>query len=232
MDKLGFGNNQLPLLESLLQLESGLVLVTGATGSGKTTTLYSCLNWLQANTQKNIVTIEDPVEAIIPNVRQSQINRDANYTFKTGLRSILRQDPDIILVGEIRDEETLRIALEAAYTGHLVLASLHTNDVRATLQRLLGFYCETQLLAHVLKGIISQRLIAKPCLSCHDKSTSGCLDCNYTGTAGRQLITDFLAIKKSFFHQDMDTFIDTLISKNIYYSFEDDLNEKGVLLND
>jgi len=142
-----------------------MILVTGPTGSGKSSTLYTALNWVKSPA-KNIITVEDPIEYQLDGVNQVQINMKAGVTFAAGLRSILRQDPNIILVGEIRDQETAGIALEAAQTGHLLLSTLHTNDAPGTITRLLDLGIEPFLIASAVIGILAQRLVRRPCPSC------------------------------------------------------------------
>ena len=146
-------------LNTMLTFKSGLILVTGPTGSGKTTTLYTMLMQLKQQQRGVIVSLEDPVEMVIDGVRQSSINRDIGFDFSNGLKSVLRQDPDVIMIGEIRDSETAKIALEAAYTGHLVLSTLHTADVKTTLLRLHGFGLDPFLINHCLKGVVAQKLL-------------------------------------------------------------------------
>jgi type II secretory ATPase GspE/PulE/Tfp pilus assembly ATPase PilB-like protein len=155
----GFPLKKENAIKRMLQQTSGLILVTGPTGSGKTTTLYAMLAWLKEKTKGSIVSLEDPIEKILPGIRQSPINTASNYTFNTALRATLRQDPDIIFVGEIRDSETAITALNAAYTGHLVLSSLHTDCINSTLHRLQGLDLDPLLLSYSLRGIISQRLV-------------------------------------------------------------------------
>ncbi|RAP31673.1 hypothetical protein DID76_02555 [Candidatus Marinamargulisbacteria bacterium SCGC AG-414-C22] len=159
--------------KKMLSCTSGLILVTGPTGSGKTTTLYTMLMDLKRQQRGVIVTLEDPVETIIAGVRQTSINVDRGFTFSYGLKSVLRQDPDIIMVGEIRDAETARVVIEAAYTGHLVLATLHSADVKSTLLRLHSFGLDPFLINHSIKGIVSQRLLTK---SRHDGTVYRHLD--------------------------------------------------------
>ncbi len=142
-----------------------MILVTGPTGSGKTSTLYTALNSIKSSTN-NIITLEDPIEMQIPGVNQMQINARAGVTFASGLRSILRQDPNVILVGEIRDQETADIALGAAQTGHLLLSTLHTNDATATITRLFDLGIQPFLMAASLLGIVAQRLVRRPCQAC------------------------------------------------------------------
>ncbi len=165
MDELDFTPENLRVLQSLLSRPQGMILFTGPTGSGKSSTIYTSLNWIKSTTS-NIITIEDPIEYQLDGVNQTQINTKAGITFAAGLRSILRQDPNIILVGEIRDQETAGIALEAAQTGHLLLSTLHTNDAPGTISRLFDLGIEPFLVASSLIGILAQRLVRRACPSC------------------------------------------------------------------
>lgn len=140
-------------------LDSGLILITGATGSGKSTTIYSLIREVMKDTSRCVVTLENPVEYVIDGARQSQINYAAGYSFSVGLRAVLRQDPDVIVIGEIRDQETAITALEAAYTGHLVIASLHTIDIDRTLSRLAQFQLDPFWVSQSIQGILSQQLV-------------------------------------------------------------------------
>ena len=142
----------------MVRKTSGIILVTGPTGSGKTTTLYALLNMINSK-DKNIITIEDPVEYRLALIRQTQINPKAGITFATGLRSILRQDPDIIMIGEIRDLETSEIAMQSALTGHLVLSTLHTNDAPEAISRLVDIGVEPYLISSSVIGVLAQRLV-------------------------------------------------------------------------
>lgn len=160
LSQLGFSAENLQKVQTLLQIPSGIVLVCGPTGSGKTTTLYSMLAALR-DTGRNIVTLEDPVEYEMAGINQVQINEKTGLTFICGLRSILRQDPDIIMVGEIRDLESAEIAIRLAYTGHLVLASLHTNDALGAVSRLVEMGVAPYLLASCLNGVVAQRLVRR-----------------------------------------------------------------------
>lgn len=209
------------IFKELYSNSYGMILLTGPTGSGKTTTLYSALS--EINTiDKNIVTIEDPVEYYLPNINQVQVNQKAGLDFANGLRGILRQDPDIILVGEIRDTETASIAVRAALTGHLVLSTLHTNNALGAIPRLADMGIENYLLAASLIGVVSQRLVRKVCPQCATRyypsklelqsiidlrgsqlknfedinllKGSGCIDCNFTGYSGRLAIQEVLKI--------------------------------------
>lgn len=165
MDKIDLTAENLRILQQLLLRPQGMILVTGPTGSGKSSTLYTALNWVKSPTT-NIITVEDPIEYQLDGVNQVQINTKAGVTFAKGLRSILRQDPNIILVGEIRDQETAGIALEAAQTGHLLLSTLHTNDAPATVSRLFDLGIEPFLVASALIGILAQRLVQRNCPFC------------------------------------------------------------------
>ncbi len=203
---LGFRQDTLEVFERMLRQPYGLVLVTGPTGSGKTTTLYSALDLIRSP-EKNIVTVEDPVEYQLDQVNQIQVHEAIGMTFARALRSILRQDPDIIMVGEIRDEETARVAVQAALTGHLVLATLHTNDAPGAVARLLDMGIEPYLLSSALNGVIAQRLARTVCPSCAAKylpapnvladaglasksrhtfrKGAGCKECHNSGCRGR-----------------------------------------------
>ena len=165
MDKIDLSPENLRVLQQLLVRPQGMILVTGPTGSGKSSTLYTALNWVKSPTT-NIITVEDPIEYQLDGVNQVQINTKAGVTFAKGLRSILRQDPNIILVGEIRDQETAGIALEAAQTGHLLLSTLHTNDAAATVSRLFDLGVEPFLVASALIGVLAQRLVQRNCPFC------------------------------------------------------------------
>jgi type IV pilus assembly protein PilB len=165
LEAMGFSPDNLLLMRSFLSRPQGMILVTGPTGSGKTSTLYTALKSVKSPTN-NIITLEDPIELQLPGVNQMQVNVKAGVTFAAGLRSILRQDPNIILVGEIRDAETAGIALQAAQTGHLMLSTLHTNDATATITRLLDLDIQPFMIASSLVGIVSQRLVRKICPSC------------------------------------------------------------------
>ena len=190
--QLGMSDEHLAQFEKLIRIPHGIILVVGPTGSGKTTTLYSVINQLN-DARKKIITIEDPVEYRTPGLCQVQVNSKVGVTFAAGLRSIVRQDPDIILVGEIRDRETADIAINAALTGHLVLSTLHTNDAVGAVTRLLDMGVENFLVSSALFGVLSQRLVRKICPVCHgEKSGEKCKRCNGTGYKGRSGIFELL----------------------------------------
>jgi general secretion pathway protein E len=178
---LGMAPALVERLAPLLARTQGIVLVTGPTGSGKTTTLYAALRRLADGT-RNVMTIEDPVEYQLPGIAQMQVHPRIGLTFAAGLRAILRQDPDVVLVGEIRDRETVEIALQAALTGHLVLATLHTNDAAGAVTRLLDMGVEPYLIASSVKAVLAQRLVRRLCDVC---AGGGCARCRATGFRGR-----------------------------------------------
>ncbi|HOW37432.1 MAG TPA: ATPase, T2SS/T4P/T4SS family [Bacillota bacterium] len=205
------------MVREMIAKQNGIVLVSGPTGSGKTTTLYSCITELN-NPGVNIVTVEDPVEIKMPGINQVQVHPEVDLTFAKALRSILRQDPNIVMVGEIRDVETAEIAIRASLTGHLVLSTIHTNDAVRTITRLLDMEIEPFLIASSLSGVISQRLVRKLCPDCsfEDRPTEGektlfvrngqtletvrrpkgCPSCNFKGYAGRIGLFEILPISK------------------------------------
>ncbi len=165
LEKLGFSYDTLKSFRRLLELPNGILLVTGPTGSGKSTTLYACLQEL-ASIEDNICTVEDPVEYKLAGINQFQTNEKAGFTFATALRALLRQDPDIIMIGEIRDQETARLATQAALTGHLVLSTLHTNDAPGAVTRLFNLGIEPYLVGATVGGVLAQRLVRKLCQHC------------------------------------------------------------------
>jgi type IV pilus assembly protein PilB len=184
LDQLGLSRENLRLIQSFLANAQGMILVTGPTGSGKTSTLYTALNSIKSSTN-NIITLEDPIEMQLPGVNQMQINARAGVTFASGLRSILRQDPNVILVGEIRDQETADIAFGAAQTGHLLLSTLHTNDATATITRLSDLGVQPFLVASSLLGIVAQRLVRRPCPACTVPQQPGAEAIEKAGGAAR-----------------------------------------------
>jgi len=214
LEKLGFSQKEEKLYKSVIQKTNGLILVCGPTGSGKTTTLYSTLSRIKS-IEKNIITIEDPIEYQLETIRQMQVNPKVGITFSSGLRSILRQDPDIIMVGEIRDTETASIAIQSSLTGHLVFSTLHTNDAAGAITRLLDMGIEPYLIASSLRAVIAQRLVRKLCPKCKTKRTIteeeiailsgiekntevydpvGCPECNNTGFSGRIGIFELIIV--------------------------------------
>lgn len=214
LEKLGFAPDTLELWRRLIKSPHGVALVTGPTGSGKSTTLYSVLNEL-ASDELNISTVENPVEASIPGINQFQVNEKAGFTFPDALRALLRQDPDILMVGEIRDGETAQIATQAALTGHLVFSTLHTNDSISAVTRLMNMGIEPYLLAAMLRGVLAQRLVRKICPHCKETCApegwaaralegagltvdelhrgAGCSRCRGTGYAGRIAVFELFA---------------------------------------
>lgn len=196
---LGFEKQQLQHITKMIHAKQGLILVTGPTGSGKTTTLYSILETINS-VDKKIMTIEDPIEYQIPRIQQIPVNHDINLGFAEILVDVLRQDPDCIMVGEIRDKESLKIALRASLTGHLVLATLHANDAIATINRLLDLEAEAHILASTLKLVIAQRLVLKLCDDCKhsvknkEYKAVGCETCNLTGFSGRTMLCEVLRV--------------------------------------
>ncbi len=188
LQAVGMEGNTLQRFTRLLKQPHGIVLVTGPTGSGKTTTLYAALSLFDASIN-NIMTVEDPIEYEIPGVGQTQVNARIELSFARALRAILRQDPDVIMIGEIRDFETAQIAIQASLTGHLVLATLHTNDASSAVTRLIDMGVDAYLLSSSLLGVLAQRLVRKTCQVCTGK---GCATCGQTGYAGRTGVFELL----------------------------------------
>ncbi|MBI5412805.1 type II/IV secretion system protein [Candidatus Peregrinibacteria bacterium] len=172
LEELGIAGNSMKYLKKGLDAPNGVILTSGPTGSGKTTTLYSCMNILNTP-EVNILTIEDPVEIQMEGLNQSQVHSDINYTFASGLRTALRQDPDIIMVGEIRDRETIDVAIESALTGHLVFSTIHTNSAVETLTRISNMGIPAYLMTSTVNLIIAQRLVRKICANCKQEMTIG-----------------------------------------------------------
>ncbi len=188
LESVGMGGDTLTRFEGLVAQPHGIILVTGPTGSGKTTTLYAALSRLDA-IQSNIMTVEDPIEYELAGVGQTQVNAKIDLTFAKALRAILRQDPDVIMIGEIRDFETAQIAIQASLTGHLVLATLHTNDAASAVTRLSDMGIEPFLLSSSLLGVLAQRLVRKVCTHCQGV---GCSVCGQTGYLGRTGVYELL----------------------------------------
>ncbi|MDQ3137783.1 MAG: GspE/PulE family protein, partial [Gemmatimonadota bacterium] len=214
LDALGMHPDEQEAIKRLLSAKEGIILVTGPTGSGKTTTLYSAIRLIQSE-GVNIVTVEDPVEYRLgENIVQVQVHEKAGLTFASALRSILRQDPDVVLIGEIRDQETAQIALQASLTGHLVLSTLHTNDAPNAVTRLVDMGMEPYKIASALRGVVAQRLMRRVCTKCREASTEpvpervakfipagtplfravGCPECSQTGYRGRFSIMEVLTL--------------------------------------
>jgi type II secretory ATPase GspE/PulE/Tfp pilus assembly ATPase PilB-like protein/8-oxo-dGTP pyrophosphatase MutT (NUDIX family) len=196
LDGMGFHPDELDRIERLLQAREGLILVTGPTGSGKTTTLYAALRRLKER-GVNIVTVEDPIEYRLPGVVQVQVNEKAGLTFATALRSIMRQDPDVVLIGEIRDRETAEIAIQASLTGHLVLSTLHTNDAPSAVTRLIDIGVASYKIATAVKGVLAQRLVRRLCPTCHGEERP-CVACGGTRFRGRLAIVEVLMGSSEF----------------------------------
>ena len=221
-DRLGLSEENLRKLNNIISNPHGIVLVTGPTGSGKSTTLYTILSELNSS-NVNIVTVEDPVEYTLDGINQVNVNKKAGLSFASGLRSILRQDPDIIMIGEIRDEETAQIAIKATITGHLVLSTLHTNDAPSSITRLVDMGVEPYLVASSVVGVVAQRLVRKICPHCKEEYEAseyerkiltgssngtlklykgkGCGHCNGTGYIGRTGVYEIMEITRE--HRDV-----------------------------
>ncbi|MDO9480694.1 MAG: ATPase, T2SS/T4P/T4SS family, partial [Hydrogenophaga sp.] len=199
LEAVGMQGDVLARFGHLITQPHGIILVTGPTGSGKTTTLYAALQRLDASAQ-NIMTVEDPIEYELGGVGQTQVNAKIDLTFAKALRAILRQDPDVIMIGEIRDFETAQIAIQASLTGHLVLATLHTNDAASAVTRLADMGIEPFLLSSSLLGVMAQRLVRKLCTHCRRQDEHGrwhpvgCAHCGHTGYKGRTGIYELLVV--------------------------------------
>ena len=215
---LGLSATTVAALQQIARRQQGFFLVTGPTGSGKTTTLYAMLHEVDAE-QRNIITLEDPIEYRVPLVTHSQINEQSGFTFARAMRGVLRQDPDVALIGEIRDEQTARTALEAALTGHLVLSSLHTTRAHAAPLRLQKMGVETAMIASSLTGVLAQRLVPLVCKKCTGErklsaneiawcsqqgvavaltpTVIGCIECRRTGYGGRTVVSELLLMDES-----------------------------------
>ncbi len=241
IEELGFDTAILEEIKKLLRSSHGIILVTGPTGSGKTTSLHSFLRVVHSP-QKNIMTVEDPVEYKSDSISQIQVNEKVGLTFASALRSILRQDPDVIMIGEIRDEETAAIAVRAALTGHLVFSTLHTNSAAATISRLVDMGIEPFLISSSLLGILAQRLVRQLCTHCKEEDelaeefardydipssatiykAVGCAHCNYSGYSGRRSIGELLV---------MDDSVKELLKKTTdEHSIKEALRKKGLVM--
>ena len=234
LESLGFTKDITQDLYKLLNHAHGMILVTGPTGSGKSTTLHACMQHI-STPDKNIITVEDPVEYNADNISQIQVNTKVGLTFAAGLRSILRQDPDIIMVGEIRDSETAEIALRSALTGHLLLSTLHTNDATSSLSRLLDMGIENFLISSTLLGVLAQRLARKLCVHCKEEArlapatmkevglssdklyfkSVGCKECDFTGYKGRQAIGELFVLNDTVKEMMKDGFNDHQVRESM-----------------
>ena len=190
LEDLGFSNENLKKINAAINIPYGMILVTGPTGSGKTTTLHSIINKMDKDHLK-IVTIEDPVEKVIDGIEQIQVNDEINLTFENILRRVLRHDPDVIMVGEIRDKETAELAVRSALTGHTILSTLHTNDSISAITRLQNLGIEPYLIAGTVRSVIAQRLVRKTCKYCKGQ---GCQLCNSTGYNGRTAVGEVFLV--------------------------------------
>jgi type IV pilus assembly protein PilB len=239
IEKLGFNKQNVDRFLKMITKPNGIVLITGPTGSGKSSTLYAALNKLNSE-EVNIITIEDPVEYQLEGINQIQVNQNVGMTFAAGLRSILRQDPDIIMVGEIRDKETVEVSVRASLTGHLVLSTIHTNDALSSVTRMLDMGVEPFLVASSLSGVVAQRLVRKVCRDCAKAQEpskrendifakrgiqidtvwkgSGCSSCNMTGYRGRIAIHEVLDIneelRKAIMNEEPVTVLREIAVKN------------------
>jgi len=235
IDDLGLPSVILKNYKSSLKNSEGIILFTGPTGSGKTTTLYSGLRHLSDSSQ-NILTVEDPIEYTLNGIGQTQVNTKTGYTFAKGLRAILRQDPDVVMVGEMRDVETAQIGIQASLTGHLVLSTVHTNSAVAAITRLRDMGIESFLLASSLRTVISQRLVRRLCLSCKKEElpsknstklfnldtnkkvfiSSGCDACSNTGYQGRIAIAECIQVDKTLKEMIHNNASENLISEHVF----------------
>jgi general secretion pathway protein E len=231
LQHLGMSGAMQPQFDQLLKQPHGIVLVTGPTGSGKTTTLYAALSLLNASST-NILTVEDPIEYDLVGVGQTQVNARIDMTFAKALRAILRQDPDVIMIGEIRDLETAQIAVQASLTGHLVLATLHTNDASAAVTRLLDMGIEPFLLSSSLLGVLAQRLVRKLCTSCKRQEGQywqavGCAECGQTGYQGRVGVYELLQTTEQIRAQIHNHASEAEVRKAAYGSGMTSMREDG-----
>ncbi len=239
LENLGFQEDLTKHFKKLLDHAHGMILVTGPTGSGKSTTLHTFLQ-LVATPDKNIITVEDPVEYKADNINQIQVNTKTGLTFSAGLRSILRQDPDIVMVGEIRDKETAEIAIQAALTGHLMLSTLHTNNAAAAITRLVEMGIDDFLISSSLLGVLAQRLVRRLCPKCKEEDKlpqeivdefkinkdatiykeKGCKECNFTGYQGRHAVGELLL---------MDDDVKVMLKKGMSdFEIREKMREKGM----
>jgi general secretion pathway protein E len=244
LDKLGINKQNLFLIKRALNNLSGLILIAGPTGSGKTTTLYSILDQIK-NSEKKIITIEDPIEYKIDNIVQTQVHRKQNFNFTNALRGILRHDPDVLMIGEIRDKDSVEIALNSALTGHLIFSTIHTNSAIETLVRLQQLGIDNFLIIHTLSLVHFQRLIRVLCPKCKKQtkqqkskyikkeykvySSSGCQNCSNTGFISRKVVSETIYIDEGLkelilLNSSKSIYLKYLKSKSFKTIFEDALN--------
>ena len=245
LENLGFFQEQIKLIRKIISLNNGLVLVNGPTGSGKSTTLYTILKEIDSKSL-NVTTLEDPVEIVMENINQMSLNKKLDITFSNGLRSILRQDPDVIMIGEIRDEETANMAVRASITGHKVYSTIHCRSAREVYIRLENMGIKSYLLSDALVGIISQRLIRTLCDKCKEKDYEnsvngriiykkcGCKACNFSGYGGRQIISAvyFLQDENKKNVEELYEDRNYLSNKNMKYDLENLLLQGKISNND
>jgi general secretion pathway protein E/type IV pilus assembly protein PilB len=246
LDDLGFTDSSVTIYRSWLQQSQGMIIICGPTGSGKSSTLYTSIQALKKE-DVNIATIEDPVEYVLPRVNQTQVNDGIGMSFAAGLRAILRQDPDVIMLGEIRDEETAETAIRAAMTGHLVLTTLHTNDTVSAISRLMGMGLDQNLICESLLGVVAQRLVRKVCIHCSEpylpteedlsylgldskqanlgswKKGRGCVNCFDSGYLGREAVVEVfnitLAVRRFIRKVQLTELYEHLLQSNNFISF-------------
>jgi general secretion pathway protein E len=253
-EKLGFNEKHIAALRALMEQPNGIILVTGPTGSGKTTTLYTALKGLNSSDRK-LFTVEDPIEYQLAGINQVQVQPAIGFDFPHALRSILRQDPDIIMIGEIRDLETAQIAIQSSLTGHLVFSTLHTNSAAATITRLVDMGIENYLLASTVKGVLAQRLVRRLCRHCaepHDNAAfwaeeiarkaqpseihgaarirrpRGCVECGQSGFSGRTTITELLLVDAGIHRMILDESSDAEIERAACSSGMSTMYESGI----
>lgn len=245
LEQLGFSENNYSLYTKLIHAANGMVLVTGPTGSGKTTTLYATLQAIN-NVDKNIITVEDPVEYQLAGINQVALNVKAGLDFNNSLRAIVRQDPNIVMIGEIRDCQTAQTAVQAALTGHLVFSTLHTNNALGTINRLLEMGIEPFLLLSALRGVLAQRLVRKICPFCKEAyepsqlekmylakynvdkiyKGRGCPHCHQTGYSGRIALQEFIVIDDTLanmiIHKEPNAILNTYLQHKNYITLQND----------
>lgn len=207
LDQLGYPEDVLVALKSFLRQTSGMLLLTGPAGSGKSTTIYACLNELAASSGRHIVTIEDPVEQEIPDIMQTEINTAMGLTFAEALKRLLRQDPEVIVIGEIRDEETAKIAVRSAFTGHLVIATLHAGSCKGVIERLYEMVDDRFSVLSAVAMVLNQRLVRKICVKC---AGQGCSECHDSGYNGRMPVAEYIRMDDKLCDQIRQTGIEKI----------------------